>query len=372
MREAVLVLEDGEVFRGEAFGAVGTAVGEVVFNTAMTGYQEVLTDPSYHRQLVAMTYPHQGNYGIAPEDDEADGVQVAGFIVREVSRIHSNHRARRSLPELLEASGVVGISEVDTRRLTRHIRDAGALRGAISSAELDVDALLERARSAPAMEGAELTTAVTAREPYELPAEGAERFHVVAIDFGLKRNQLRLLRALGCRITVVPASTSAEDVAALRPDGIFLSNGPGDPAAVRHGVRTIGELLSTRTPTFGICLGHQLLGLALGARTFKLPFGHHGVNQPIRNLETGVIEIASHNHGFAIDPASLEAATAHGRVVQTHVNLNDGTNAGLRALDVPAFSVQYHPESAPGPHDSRYLFTQFVSLMEQHRAGRSA
>jgi carbamoyl-phosphate synthase small subunit len=371
MADALLVLEDGAVFRGEAFGARGTATGEVVFNTAMTGYQEVLTDPSYHRQLVAMTYPHQGNYGIAPADDEADGVQVAGFIVREVSRRYSNHRAERSLPDVLVEAGVVGITEVDTRRLTRHIRDAGALRGVISSEQLDVEALRELARSAPAMEGAELASDVTAAAPYELPADGEERFHVVAIDFGLKRNQLRLLRAHGCRITVVPAGTPAADIAALRPDGIFLSNGPGDPAAVRDGVATISELLGTRTPTFGICLGHQLLGLALGARTFKLPFGHHGVNQPIRNLATGVIEIASHNHGFAIDPGSLTEATKHGRVVQTHVNLNDGTNAGLKALDVPAFSVQYHPESAPGPHDSRYLFAEFVDLMARHRAERA-
>jgi carbamoyl-phosphate synthase small subunit len=370
--EALLVLEDGTAFRGEAFGATGTAVGEVVFNTAMTGYQEVLTDPSYHRQLVAMTYPHQGNYGIAAADDEADGVQVAGFIVREASRIYSSHRAERSLADLLAESGVVGITEIDTRKLTRHIRDAGAMRGALSTEILDVDALLEHARRAPSMAGAELTSDVTAAEPYELAAEGEERFHVVAIDFGLKRNQLRLLRAHGCRLTVVPAGTSAEDIAALRPDGIFLSNGPGDPAAVRHGVETIDALLGTGTPTFGICLGHQLLGLALGAETFKLPFGHHGVNQPIRNLATGVIEIASHNHGFAIDPASLERATRHGRVEQTHVNLNDGTNAGLRALDVPAFSVQYHPESAPGPHDSRYLFADFIRLMEQHRTEATA
>jgi carbamoyl-phosphate synthase small subunit len=371
---ALLVLEDGTVFGGEGFGASGTATGEVVFNTAMTGYQEVLTDPSYHRQLVAMTAPHIGNYGIAPQDDESAGVQVAGFIVRQASRIHSSHRAQGGLAELLLDSGVVGITEVDTRRLTRHIRAAGALRGVISSTESDVDALAERARRAPAMQGAELTSQVTTGAVYRLAADGESRFHVVAIDFGLKRNQLRLLQASGCDVTVVPAGTPAADIVALAPDGVFLSNGPGDPAAVRTGVATIAELLRARTPTFGICLGHQLLGLALGATTFKLPFGHHGVNQPIRNLATGVIEIASHNHGFAIDPDSLPSATAHGRVVETHVNLNDGTNAGLRALDVPAFSVQYHPESAPGPHDSRYLFAEFIELMAAHdgSGGRAA
>jgi carbamoyl-phosphate synthase small subunit len=369
--EALLVLEDGTAFRGEGFGASGTATGEVVFNTAMTGYQEVLTDPSYHRQLVAMTYPHQGNYGITPDDDEAEGVQVAGFIVREVSRVYSSHRATGSLQQLLAESGVVGIAEIDTRRLTRHIRNAGALRGVISSETADVDALVERARQVAGMEGAELTADVTSGEPYRVSAEGEARFHVVAIDFGLKRNQLRLLSANGCDVTVVPAGTSAADIVALQPDGIFLSNGPGDPAAVAQGVATISELLTTRTPTFGICLGHQLLGLALGAATYKLPFGHHGVNQPIRNLATGVIEIASHNHGFAIDPASLAVATAHGRVVATHVNLNDDTNAGLRALDIPAFSVQYHPESAPGPHDSRYLFEEFIALMAQHTEDRA-
>ena len=367
MREALLVLEDGSTFRGEAFGADGTATGEVVFNTAMTGYQEVLTDPSYHRQLVTMTYPHQGNYGIAGEDDEAEGVQVAGFIVRSRARMYSNHRAVRSLDEVLAAAGVVAISEIDTRRLTRHIRSAGALRGVLSSTELDRDALVDRARSAPLMAGAELVSAVTTPRVYELAPEGEQRHRVVAIDFGLKRNQLRLLRASGCAITVVPATTSASEILALRPDGLFLSNGPGDPAAVSDGIATIGELLSAGLPVFGICLGHQLLGLALGARTYKLPFGHHGVNQPIRNLQRGSIEIASHNHGFAIDSASLPQARTHGRVVETHINLNDGTNAGIRALDVAAFSVQYHPESAPGPHDSRYLFADFCELMDRNR-----
>ena len=365
---ALLVLEDGSTFRGEAFGAIGTAVGEVVFNTALTGYQEVLTDPSYHRQLVAMTYPHQGNYGLTPEDDEADGIQVAGFIVREASRLASSWRARATLPETLERAGVVGISEVDTRRLTRRIRAAGAMRGAISSEVDDVDALLELVRQAPPMEGAELASAVTASAPYEVPAEGPERHRVVVYDFGLKRNQLRLLRARGCTLTVVPAHTPAADVLALHPDGVFLSNGPGDPAAVRSGVAAVEALLAARMPTFGICLGHQLLGLAAGAKTYKLPFGHHGTNQPVRNLATGAVEIASHNHGFAIDAATLPGDDGRfGRFVETHVNLNDGTNAGIRGMAVPAFSVQYHPESAPGPHDSRYLFDDFCALMDAEK-----
>jgi carbamoyl-phosphate synthase small subunit len=362
---ALLVLEDGATFAGESFGAPGTAVGEVVFNTAMAGYQEVLTDPSYHRQLVAMTYPHQGNYGCNDEDDEAGGIQVAGFIVREVARRHSNWRATRGLEERLAAAGVVGITEVDTRRLTRHLRAQGALRGAIGA---DRDTLLARIGDHPAMEGSELASEVTTGRRYEQAAEGEERFAVVAIDFGLKRNQLRLLSAHGCRVTVVPAGASAHDIHDLAPDGVFLSNGPGDPAAVRHGVATITELLATGTPTFGICLGHQLLGLAAGARTYKLPFGHHGVNQPIRNLERGTVEIASHNHGFAVDAGSLPGmAGRFGPVAETHVNLNDGTNAGLRLLERPAFSVQYHPESAPGPHDSRYLFDHFCDVMASHR-----
>ena len=367
--EALLVLEDGSAFRGEGFGASGTALGEVVFNTALTGYQEVLTDPSYHRQLVAMTYPHQGNYGLAPDDDEADGVQVSGFIVREVSRVASNHRSRATLPETLARAGVVGIAEIDTRRLTRRIRAAGALRGAISTEVLDPDVLLDRVREAPPMEGAELASAVTAGERYEVAAEGDQRHRVVVYDFGLKRNQVRLLASRGCAVTVVPAGTPAADVLALHPDGVFLSNGPGDPAAVRSGIAAIKDLLAARTPTFGICLGHQLLGLAAGAKTFKLPFGHHGINHPVRNLATGAVEIASHNHGFAVDAGTLpDEGGPYGRFVETHVNLNDGTNAGIRGVAVPAFSVQYHPESAPGPHDSRYLFDEFCALMGAERS----
>ncbi|CAN5313043.1 glutamine-hydrolyzing carbamoyl-phosphate synthase small subunit [soil metagenome] len=362
---AVLVLEDGTTFHGEGFGAAGTAFGEVVFNTAMSGYQEVLTDPSYRRQLVAMTYPHQGSYGITADDDEADGVQVAGFVVRSVARRASNHRSVRSLPDLLTESGVVGITEVDTRRLTRHLRDRGALRGAISTAQVDVDALVADVRAQPEMAGADLTSGVGVRAAVTLPAAGERRFRVVACDYGCKRSQLRLLAARGCEVVLVPGATPAAQVLAMEPDGVFLSNGPGDPSAVGHAVAAIRALLTAGVPTFGICLGHQLLGLAVGARTYKLRFGHHGVNHPVRNVARGTVEIASHNHGFAVDTGSLPGGEGpFGRVIETHVNLNDGTNAGLRCLDVPAFSVQYHPESAPGPHDSRYLFADFVTLME--------
>jgi carbamoyl-phosphate synthase small subunit len=366
--EALLVLEDGATFRGEGFGSEGTAFGEVVFNTALTGYQEVLTDPSYHRQLVTMTYPHQGNYGLTAADDEADGIQVAGFIVREVARVHSSWRAERSLEEALRSAGVVGITEVDTRRLTRHIRSAGALRGVITTESDDVEDLLRQVNEAPKMEGAELASEVTAADRYEWAASGPTKHRVVAVDFGLKRNQLRLLAEHGCDVVVVPVGTPAEEILAIGADGVFLSNGPGDPAAVKQGIETIKVLLGERVPTFGICLGHQLLGLSVGAKTYKLPFGHHGVNQPVRNIERGTVEIASHNHGFAIDRDSLPGPEGpFGAVTETHVNLNDGTNSGIRCVDVPAFSVQYHPESAPGPHDSRYLFDEFCNLMEGGR-----
>ncbi|MEX0659139.1 MAG: glutamine-hydrolyzing carbamoyl-phosphate synthase small subunit [Egibacteraceae bacterium] len=367
--QALLVLEDGTAFRGVGFGALGTAHGEVVFNTAMAGYQEVLTDPSYHRQLVAMTSPHQGNYGMNPDDAEADRVQVSGFIVRDAARMHSNWRATAGLDDALAAAGVVGITEVDTRRLTRHIRAQGAMRAAISTAVLDVDALLADVETAPGMVGADLASEVSTVEPYDLPAVDA-RFRVVAYDFGLKRNQLRLLTALGCAVRVVPAATPAEEVLAGEPDGVFLSNGPGDPAAVTAGIAAISALLGAGTPVFGICLGNQLLGRAVGASTYKLRFGHRGVNQPVRNVATGAVEITSHNHGFAVDADSIPADGAFGRVTQSHVNLNDGVNEGLRCHDVPAFSVQYHPESAPGPHDARYLFDDFCALMTDVKGRR--
>jgi carbamoyl-phosphate synthase small subunit len=362
-----LVLEDGAAFRGEAFGAGGTAFGEVVFNTALSGYQEVVTDPSYRRQLVTMTYPHQGNYGVNAADAESATVQAAGLIVREISRITSNHRAEEPLDVYLARHGVVGISEVDTRRLTRHIRELGAMRAAISTDVLDADALTAQVLESPGMAGADLATEAGTTEPYDAPADGASRYRVVAYDFGMKRNILRLLTAAGCDVHVVPALTSAEDVLAREPDGVFLSNGPGDPAAVKHGIQSITTLLTNRTPVFGICLGHQLLARAVGADTFKMSFGHRGANQPVRNLATNRVEVTSHNHGFAVDTATLPEDGPFGTVTQTHVNLNDDVNEGLRCHDVPAFSVQYHPEAAPGPHDARYLFDDFVALMEGAR-----
>jgi carbamoyl-phosphate synthase small subunit len=382
--DALFVLEDGTTFRGEGFGAPGTAHGEVVFNTALTGYQEVLTDPSYHRQLVAMTNPQQGNYGVTPVDAESSQVRVAGFIVREASRVYSNHRATGSLTDQLRRAGTVGISEIDTRRLVRHIRSAGAMKGAISTEILDPAALLDEVQRAPGILGADLATEVSTPEAYEVPApEDPPKHRVVAYDFGIKRNILRLLTAHGCTVQVVPALTPVEDVLALDPDGVFLSNGPGDPAAVKHGITAIAELLRHGLPLFGICLGHQLLGLAVGASTYKLPFGHHGTNQPVKRLEESVagrgfgktsarIEITSHNHGFAVDTASIPTDGEFGRVTQSHINLNDGVNEGLRCHDVPAFSVQYHPEAAPGPHDARYLFAQFMELMavSEHGSAR--
>lgn len=375
---ALLALEDGSAFRGECFGAPGESFGEAVFNTGMAGYQEVLTDPSYAGQIVAMTAPQQGNYGVNPDDAESQRLQVAGFAVREASRRASNWRAVRTLGEELEAAGVVGIEGIDTRRLTLRLREHGAMRSAVSTLDVDPTSLVARVQASPSMVGADLARSVSVAESYlaeELvgapDASMGPIFRVAAYDFGMKRNILRRLAASGCETTVFPAETPPARIAEGRFDGVFLSNGPGDPSATAYGIAAVRSLLG-KVPIFGICLGHQLLGLALGGRTYKMRFGHRGVNQPVRNLRTGAVEITSHNHGFAVDAEGWNrvererptAATDYGEVELTHWNLNDGTLEGLRCLDVPAFSVQYHPEAAPGPHDARYLFGEFRVLME--------
>ncbi|MCU0330339.1 MAG: glutamine-hydrolyzing carbamoyl-phosphate synthase small subunit [Candidatus Kapabacteria bacterium] len=369
-RPAVLALENGMIIRGRAIGALGAeAAGELVFNTAMTGYQEVLTDPSYKGQIVTFTYPHIGNYGVNPDDVESDRIQAAGLVVHELSRTMSNWRANASLASWMEAAGTAGIDGVDTRQLVRVLRTEGAMRAIIShDAHASDQALIERARALPSMNGLDLTPLVTTGSVYHATAESLEwgygttrnlgrRFTVAALDFGIKRNILRRLVAHGCDVTVFPATASAEDLLSINPDGVFLSNGPGDPAAVTQGIATTKAILG-KVPLFGICLGHQILGLAVGASTFKLRFGHRGANHPVKNLETGTIEITSQNHGFAVLPESLPQ-----RAVMTHVNLNDNTCAGIRIADAEAFSVQYHPEASPGPHDSDYLFNQFVDAM---------
>ena len=371
----MLALEDGSVFRGTSFGADGERFGEAVFNTGMAGYQEVLTDPSYAGQIVTMTSPHQGNYGLNLADEESGAIRVAGFAVREASRRASSWRAEVGLRDALAQAGVVGIEGIDTRRLTRTVRERGAMRAAISTLDLDGGSLVERARASRGMDGAELARTVSARAEYEAasivgPAtrELGRVFRVAAYDFGIKRSILRRLAASGFEATVFPAQTPPARIAAAGFDGVFLSNGPGDPAATSYGVESARELLGA-IPLFGICLGYQLLGLALGGRTYKMRFGHRGVNQPVKNIDTGRVEITSHNHGFAVDPDGWRldgcdmAQTSLGRVALTHRNLNDGTLEGIRCLDVPAFGVQYHPESAPGPHDSRYLFEDFRALM---------
>ena len=374
---AILALEDGSVFRGSSIGTPGVAVGEVVFNTAMTGYQEILTDPSYARQIVTLTYPHIGNTGANPEDAESDSVWAEGLVIRDLPLRTSSWRAAQTLPDFLRERGVVAIADIDTRRLTRRIREQGALGGCIlAGPDASEEVAIERARAFPGLAGMDLAQVVS-RQDSTVWSEGGwrddvgyveaapARYEVVAYDFGVKRNILRLLVDRGCRVTLVPARTTAREVLAMRPDGVFLSNGPGDPDPCDYAIAAIRDLVETDLPVFGICLGHQLLGLASGARTVKMPHGHHGANHPVRDLRTGQVVITSQNHGFAVDETSLPD-----HVEATHVSLFDGTLQGIRRTDRPAFGFQGHPEASPGPQDCRYLFDAFVDFMDQRRLAR--
>jgi carbamoyl-phosphate synthase small subunit len=374
LNPAVLALEDGTVFEGSSFGAPVERAGEVVFNTAITGYQEIFTDPSYSGQIVVLTNPEIGNYGANAQDNESARPYIEGLVVREFSPLASNWRADETAQQFLTANAVPVIAGIDTRALVRHLRSRGVMRGVLSATCFDRETLVERARSSPSMAGLDLATRVSTPERYEWtrgtdpcsPSDlerdpSSQRFHVVAYDYGIKHNILRRLVQVGCRLTVVPAGTPAEDVLTLKPDGVFLSNGPGDPEPLEYQASQIRKLVG-RVPIFGICLGHQILGLAMGAKTYKLKFGHRGANHPVINKITGKVEITSHNHGFAVDPDSLNL----NEIEITHMNLNDETLEGFRHRTHPAFCVQYHPEAAPGPHDSRYLFDDFVKLMETH------
>lgn len=362
-KSAILALEDGRVFRGRSWAAEGESVGEMVFNTSMTGYQEVLTDPSYAGQIVCMTYPLIGNYGVNSEDPESSRPWVEGFVVREASRVASNWRAEGTLDAYLKQWNIVAIDHIDTRALVRHIRDKGAMRACLSTIDGDADSVIEKARNSPLMENRELASVVTTKEVYEVPAQGRERFHVVCYDFGVKTNSLRELSQAGCRVTVVPSTTPATAVFAMKPDGVFLSNGPGDPASMTKEVLEVQQVAQSGMPTFGICFGHQLLGRAFGGKTLKLMFGHRGGNQPVKDFHDGHVEITSHNHGFAVEADSLPP-----ELEVTHVNLNDQCVEGMRHKTLPIISVQYHPEAAPGPHDAEHHFQRFIALMENKNA----
>jgi len=373
--KAALVLADGTIFLGRSIGAPGASVGEVVFNTAMTGYQEILTDPSYCRQIVTLTYPHIGNTGVNEEDQESGRVYAEGLVIRDLPRLHSNWRAKEGLSDFLKRQKIVGIADLDTRKLTRILREKGAQNGCLIAGEVDLDLALQKAKSFPGLAGMDLAKVVTTRKPYEW-SEGCwelgkgyrkiddPKYHVVAYDYGIKRNILRMLAERNARVTVVPAQTPAKDVLKMKPDGVFLANGPGDPEPCDYAIESIGEILdATRIPVFGICLGHQLMGLASGAKTLKMKFGHHGANHPVKDLDTGQVVITSQNHGFAVDPASIPATLR-----PTHVSLFDGSLQGLARTDRPAFCFQGHPEASPGPHDIGYLFDRFAKLMSDAKA----
>ena len=367
-RAAILVLEDGRVFHGESYGAIGHTVGEAVFSTGMTGYQETLTDPSYRRQVVIMTAPHIGNTGVNSEDEESRQIWVAGYVVRDPARVPSNWRSTRSLDEELVDHGIVGISGVDTRALTRHLRERGSMRVGISSVSQDADALLQMVQKAPEMAGADLMDEVTTAETYVVEAVGEKRFTVAAVDLGIKGMTPQRLSERGIEVHVLPAAATIEDIEAIKPDGVFFSNGPGDPGTADRSVTLLKEVLDRKLPYFGICFGNQIFGRAMGLNTFKLKYGHRGINQPVQDLTTGKVEITSHNHGFAVD-APLEGTfeTPYGPGQVTHIGLNDQVVEGLALLDAPAFSVQYHPEAAAGPHDAAYLFDRFVDLMNDSK-----
>jgi len=366
MKEAILYLQDGAIFHGRTLNHTGESIGEAVFNTALTGYQEILTDPSYTGQIVVMTYPLIGNYGVNEEDQESDKIHVKGFVVKEFCRRPSNWRSKKSIIDYLDENKILAIEGVDTRALTRHLRLSGAMKAIISTEDFDPKILQAKLDSAPSMEGADLVKDVSTTKKYVWKAKGPRRFKIAAIDCGIKWNILRILADLGCEIHVFPATANFKDILAVKPDGLFLSNGPGDPSVVTYVIETVKQALG-KLPIFGICLGNQILGLALGGSTYKLKFGHHGANHPVKNLENNRIGITSQNHGFCVDVHSLNLD----EVEVIHTNLNDQSVEGIRHKKYPAFSIQYHPESAPGPHDSKYLFEQFIDMIEQHKGEKA-